>query len=413
MTLVLLYFMAFGGAGKMAQVVYASSAFWCLTLVSLAIGVGVKLKEPKRFTWPEYLLYSEFCICSVFGLYSLMFSTSTDLVRVETWNGKATQATYQEPHTDKRTVTDYDSKGRVSGSHTEYYPHSAEYNVETTAGGYSANASIYTAFKQRWGNETSSSGYCGSASEPFSVYHVTFDGQEPHRVPVSLDKRYVNFVTASGSIKKLQGLMVGYENYLQQHPRAHSGDYGTTELDRVVVAGAPVRASWITAVDLMLDRELSELGPFKQCNVLVYVVGSGDQKFAKALEEHWRLGEKNDIVVVIGAPQFPVVEWAYVIAWTDSEEFKVELRNQILEMGKGKEGEQQGIGNAGTFVDALCAQIRKPAPAGGYERKPMSDYDYLIAEVSLPWWASLLIVLLGGGLQFGAAMVLIHNDIEA
>jgi hypothetical protein len=43
----------------------------------------------------------------------------------------------------------------------------------------------------------------------------------------------------------------------------------------------------------------------------------------------------------------------------------------------------------------------------------MSDYDYLISEISLPWWASLLIVILGGGLQFGCAKLMIHNDIEA
>lgn len=413
MTLVILYFMVFGGSGKMAQVIYASSAFWFLTLVSLAIGIGVKLKHPRKFTWPEYVLYFEFCLCTMFGLYALMFSSSTDLIRTEIWNGKATSAYYQEAHTDQRRVQDYDSKGRPSGSHIEYYPHPAEYGVESTAGDYGANSSIYKTFKQRWANESSHLGSCASATGPFFVYTTRHDGSEGTIVPVAREHNYVNFVTASDSIKKLNGLMKGHEALLRPHPTTFGGPYGNTEIDRVVVAGAPVRPGWVAAVDHDLDRALVDLGPGKQCNIVIYIVGSTEQAFAHALEEHWRLGEKNDIVVVVGAPRFPEVDWAFVMAWTDVQEFKIELREKILHLGKGMEGEQRGIGHAPSFVKAVTSQVRLPAAQGGYERKPMSDYDYLISEISLPWWASLLIVVIGGGLQFGAAFLLIHNEFEA
>jgi hypothetical protein len=412
MTIVILYFMLFGGAGKMGQVIYASSAFWFLTLVSLAVGVGVKLKHPRKFTWPEYVLYVEFCLCTMFGLYALMFTTSTELVRGEIWNGKATSAYYQEGHTDEREVADYDKDGNYEGSHTEYYYHPPEYGVSSTAGNYGGNSSIYGAFKDKWRNEKESSGLCGSAAESFSVYTVTHDGSEASLVPVSQGHRYVNFVTASDSIKKLNGLMSGHEDHLRDHPRCYGGPYGQTEIDRVVVAGAPVRDSWTKAVDHELDRALVDLGPGKQCNIVIYVVNSPDQSFAHALEEHWMLGEKNDIVVVIGAPNFPQVEWAFIMAWTDVEEFKVELRNKIVEMDGG-DGEQDGIGNAPLFVKTIVGQVGLTPEQGGYERKPMADYEYLISEISLPWWASLLIVVVGGGLQFGAACLLIHNEFEA
>ncbi|MGD9728107.1 MAG: hypothetical protein AB7L09_02505 [Nitrospira sp.] len=412
MALLILYFGICGGAGKMAQVVYASSAFWFLTLISLAIGVGVKLKNPREFTWPEYVLYFEFCLCVMFGLYALMFSTSTDLVRTEVWNGRATSAYYQEQHTDRRTVTDYDSKGKPCGSHTEYYTHFAEYGVSSTAGDYGGSPSIYNAFKQRWHNEQSHLGSCASAAGPFSVYTVSHDGSPHTLVPVAREHNYVNFVTASDSIRKLNGLVHGYERFLQKHPRTHNGPYGCTELDRVVVAGAPVRSGWTMAVDQDLDMALVELGPGKQCNIVVYIVGSSDQAFAHALEEHWKLGEKNDIVVVIGAPNFPEVSWAYVMAWTDVQDFKIGLREKILNMGKDKTGDARGIGFAPDFVKVITDQVRLSSAHGGYQRKPMSDYDYLISEISLPWWASLIIVILGGALQFGAACFLIHNDVR-
>jgi len=414
MILLILYYGIFGGGGKMTQIIFASSAFWILSIFSLGIGVGVKAKHPRLFTWPEYVLYAEFCLCSMCGLYALAFTTSTDLVRTETWNGKATLADYQEQHTDERQVSDYDSDGKYTGSHTEYYTHFAEYSVESTAGSYSSNSSIYNTYKSRWGNETSRFGTCGSASESFRVYSVKFDGQEKNVVPVALDHSYVNFITASDSIKKLQGLTRGYETFLVDHPRTYGGPYGQTEIDRVVVVGAPVRASWKQAVEIYLDRALVDLGPRKQCNIVIYLVGTSDQAFAHALEEHWKLGEKNDIVVVIGASKFPAVDWAYVIAWTDVEEFKIELRNAVLAMGQESESpEQCGIGSAGVFVQTIRGQIGKLSIKGGYERKPMSDYDYLISEISLPWWASLLIVIFGGGAQFGVACLLIHNDIEA
>ena len=412
LTITTAYFMIFGGAGKMAQVVYASSAFWFMTLLSFAIGLAAKFKHPEDFTWPEYVLYGMFCANTFFGLYALMFTTSTDLVRKEIWNGKATSAHYQEAHTDKRTETTYDSKGRANGTRTVYYPHSAEYSVESTAGDYGSNSTIYRNFKNLWGNETSKFGSCASAAGPFLVYTTRDTGRSEHLVPVSLEHRYVNFVTASDTIKKLRGEYPEHKANIREHPHCYSGDYGPTEFNRVVTASAPMRQSWANAVDTMLDRKLVQIGPSHQCNVIVYVVGSGDQKVAHALEAAWKMGEKNDIVVVVGAPNFPEVEWAYVMAWTDVEEFKITLRDRILALGKDAEGDARGIGHAGNFVDTICSQITASTTNGGFKRKPMSDYDYLIAEIGLPWWATLLIVLIGGGLQAGAATLLIRNGIR-
>jgi hypothetical protein len=172
-----------------------------------------------------------------------------------------------------------------------------------------------------------------------------------------------------------------------------------------VVAGANVPDHWKQAVDGLLDRELAELGPSKQCNIVIYVAGTGDQGFAHALEESWRLGEKNDIVVVVGTTEFPAVSWTYVMAWTDNEQFKIELRNEVLDAGR--------IGDPARFVKIVTDQVRQPASLGGYQRKPMADYDYLISEISLPWWATLMIVIFGCIMQGGATVLFIHNEIEA
>lgn len=404
MALLILYFGLFGG-GKMTQVIFASSAFWFLALVSLAIGVVVKLKNKRRFTWPEYVLYAEWCLLVMCGLYALAFRTSTDLVRSEVWNGKAISSRYQEQHTDEKTESYTDSKGKTKTRRVRS-THFAEYDVNTTAGNYGGNHTIHKNFASTWGNESRSWGSCMDATGPFFVYTTTFPGDDTKIVPVAIEHDYVNFVTASDSIKKLHGLVTeSNTTHLRDHPRTFDGPYGETEIDRVIVAGANVPDVWKQEVDRLLDRELADLGPSKQCNIVVYIAGTSDQGFVHVLEEAWKLGEKNDIIVVVGASHFPTVDWAYVMAWTNVEEFKIELRDKVLHVGPG-------INDPATFVRTITSQVRQPATAGGYQRKPMADYDYLIAEISLPWWASLMIVLLGGFMQCGAAALLINNEIE-
>jgi hypothetical protein len=206
MALLILYFGVFSGGGKMTQVIFASSAFWTLSLFSLAIGVGVKLKHPKQFTWPEYILYGEWCLVVMCGLYAMAFRTSTDLVRTEIWNGKAVSATYQEQHTDEKTERYTDSKGK-SQTRKVRSTHFAEYGVSTTAGSYGGSSTIYRNYVNRWGNESSSFGSCANAVGFFSVYTTNFPGTDDKIVPVAIEHDYVNFVTASSSIKKLQGLV--------------------------------------------------------------------------------------------------------------------------------------------------------------------------------------------------------------
>jgi hypothetical protein len=406
MALLILYFGVFGGGGKMTQVIFASSAFWALTIFSLAIGVAVKLKHPRHFTWPEYVLYIMWCLVVMCALYAMAFRTSTDLVRTEIWNGKAVSARYQEQHTDEKTETRTDSKGKTSTRRVRS-THYAEYNVSTTAGDYAGNSTVYRNYVSTWGNESRSFGSCMDATGPFFVHTTTFPGDDAKLIPVAIEHDYVNFVTASDSIKKLQGLVTeSYAKLLVSHPRSFDGAYGETEIDRVVVAGATVPDAWKQSVDGLLDRELAELGPSKQCNIVVYVAGTSDQSFAHALEESWKLGEKNDIIVVVGASHFPTVDWVYIMAWTDVEEFKITLRNVVLDA-------KAGVADPATFVRLITSQVRQPVTAGGYKRKSMADYDYLISEISLPWWASLMIVLFGSLMQFGAAVLLINNEIEA
>jgi hypothetical protein len=62
------------------------------------------------------------------------------------------------------------------------------------------------------------------------------------------------------------------------------------------------------------------------------------------------------------------------------------------------------------LASAIVEEISKPASQGGFERTPMSDLEYLIADIELPMWAQILIVLLGGAASWGTSSFLIRND---
>jgi len=165
-------------------------------------------------------------------------------------------------------------------------------------------------------------------------------------------------------------------------------------------------ASNIQAKINIANKELGKVlafeGARKQVNVLVYLVNTGNQAFLHALEEHWVFGKKNDAVVIIGTTSFPKVDWVSIMAWTDIEEFKVVLRNNLLAL--------QEVSDPVVVANTISSQILLPPEKGGFLRKSMSDYEYLVSGISLPWWANILITLFLCFFSWGVSWVLVHND---
>jgi hypothetical protein len=65
---------------------------------------------------------------------------------------------------------------------------------------------------------------------------------------------------------------------------------------------------------------------------------------------------------------------------------------------------------AGAFATAITQEIAKPGSAGGFVRTPDADLEYLAADVSLPWWCQLIIILVGGCVSWFTSHYLINND---
>jgi hypothetical protein len=172
---------------------------------------------------------------------------------------------------------------------------------------------------------------------------------------------------------------------LPDYPQIYAGDLGEIELMRVIEAGLELPVSWVLTLDEQLDDALMDLGAQQQVNVLVVVAKTDDPAFADTLDFHWRHGKKNDVIVVLGTPAFPILDWVRVLAWTRDGVFQASLEDHLLELDDVSDPEQLG--------SLVLQRIVLPPEEGGFERQPMSELAHLAAEVEVNQAAMLWILI--------------------
>jgi len=388
-----------GYFSKLFKVIFHNIGFWILLFVATIFGLYRKLTNPNEFLWSELPIQIGVSAVSVLGLFAIFFTTSTDLSDTEVWNGYVEKAEYYEEWTEK-TVTK-DSKGK---KRTSYTHHPAEWKLKTTAGALTIDRSVYRNYRARFGDEKKKYLHHSDQSSvgDGNMYYVKCNANTRDLLPASVSHRFVNYLRASDSIKKIQGSISGFKDFLMPYPEVHNGPYGQIEFNRVVEAGINLPSNWKKTVNDLLNRELMTLGAAKQVNIIVYVAGTSDARFADALKESWIDGKKNDVIVILGVTKFPEIKWARVMAWTKIEEFKISLRNDLLDL--------KTIADSKALTSLIVNDINRPGEKGGFVRTPMSELEYLIADISLPWWCQVLIALLGGGVSWGTSWFLINNN---
>lgn len=197
--------------------------------------------------------------------------------------------------------------------------------------------------------------------------------------PVAQRSQYTNYIKAAPNslFNHLENTRAvkQYEGQIPSYPSSIR-DYHY--VDRFIAHGVsvPDASNW----NLELAHTLKRLGTTKQANSVIVVTKSPSTEFATALNAAWLGGKKNDVVVVIGAPEYPKIAWVRVLSWTKNELFKVQLRDALMDL---KEVRREEV------LHTLKHHIEK-----GFERRPMADFEYLKDEIELPTWAVVLLVIL-------------------
>lgn len=184
-----------------------------------------------------------------------------------------------------------------------------------------------------------------------------------------------------------------FENMIPEYPL---GIYDIYRLDRAIPVGVsvPDLKQW----NQDISGILRELGPQKQANIIVLFVNTPDSSYQQALEAAWIGGKKNDIIVILGTTQYPKIDWAAVSSWSKSETFKVQLRDEILDVGEVRR-------------EAIIPLIEKNT-LKYFERRHMKEFEYLKDEIEPPIWVLVLAVVLGIAFSLGASYLFSDTSIN-
>jgi hypothetical protein len=186
------------------------------------------------------------------------------------------------------------------------------------------------------------------------------------------------FKPASAAIKQK------YAAFIPNYP---DNIYDYYKINRVIPVGVniPNLAEWNNELSLILRK----IGPQKQANIVFVITKFDNSDYVYALQDAWTNGKKNDIIIVIGAPEFPKkAEWIRVLAYTDRDLFRVKLRDELAELETLDVGQVMRVTSKVVMED--------------FKRKRMSDFKYLEDEIDPPEWVITTAILLNIFAYLGA-----------
>lgn len=302
----------------------------------------------------------------------------------EIWNGQIT------------------AKARVHGSYVESY----QCNCRSVTSGSGKNQTTTTVCDTCYRDHYTVNWGCSSTVGEYTIDSADWTNPGVYALPnpqrwtsinigdpASRSHGYTNYVQAVP-----QSLFTPTSASLKQQfasliPAYPINVYDFYRNDHLVLAGFSTPDAPLWNKDLA--NMLRELGPKKQVNAIVVLAKTADPNFEYALRDAWEGANKNDVVMLIGSAEWPKIDFVRVISWTKNETFKIELRDNVLELGTiARE----------PIIGLLSTQIAK-----NFERRHMKEFEYLEAEIDPPTWLLILDAVLIAALALGAVVFFQKN----
>lgn len=195
--------------------------------------------------------------------------------------------------------------------------------------------------------------------------------------PASSSHHFTNYVKAVPESLFHDRLTNTFEGKIPDYPSGISDYYVSNHAITAIGANIPDLASW----NADLRQILRKLGPQKQANVVMVFANTPDQSYLHALEGKWVGGKKNDVIVVIGVTEYPKIDWVAVSSWTENQLFKVQLRDDIMDIG--------------TLDRPQVIKAIERNVLSSFKRKQMADFEYLKYQIEPPFWVLTLAIILG------------------
>ena len=213
--------------------------------------------------------------------------------------------------------------------------------------------------------------------------------------PASREYGYTNYIRAVPESLFNREAGLNLEQFADMIP-TYPEVYGFYKINRVLPVG--VNMPNAGAINSQLNEALRTLGPDKEANIIVVVVNTDNPSYRYALEEAWIGGKKNDVIVIVGAPNFPQISWVDTITLGNNAGnslMTVTMRDTLLNHGT--------IDNV--FAEHIIRTIREL-----FDRKAMEDFAYLKDEIDPPTWVVIVSLILGIGGSLGLTLLFHFNE---
>jgi hypothetical protein len=317
-----------------------------------------------QLSWGQLTLISAGAMLGscLFLAMTFYLGKSAKTADTEVWNGQVT------------------SKSRVHGTYIESYSCNCHQSCSGSGKNRSCSEHCDTCYRDHWTVNWS----CESTLGHFHIDGAdwtspgVYNLPDPPRYtiikqgdPVSETHNYTNYIKAVPDTLFRPAAASLKERFAKSIPQYPDQIYDLYHIDRVIPVGVniPNLREW----NNKLSDALKTLGPRKQANSVIVITNTNDPNYFYALQDAWLNGKKNDIVVVIGAPDFPhKPEWVRIMALTQHDIFQVKLRDDIMALDEL---------TPDSVIGAIAGETEST-----FQRKRMRDFAYLDAEIDPPDW---------------------------
>ncbi len=211
--------------------------------------------------------------------------------------------------------------------------------------------------------------------------------------PTAVQHRFTNYIKAHPeSVLRLDGSMEAFKELVPEYP-IDIRDYHYA--DRFLSPGLSIPNGNLWNDDL--QQLNADLGKKKEVNIIVVVARTNDSAYQYALEEAWIGGKKNDLVVIMGITEYPAIDWISVMSWSQAENLKVELRDEIKSLG--------AIDHRDEVINAIRMMVDKK-----FVRRNMDDFKYLMAGAQPGSVGTIVLFILGVTCSSGLAYFFYYED---
>lgn len=371
----------------MYEILLANFGFWA-NLALPIIATAFLYFTSREYVLKEFGIQVGATLVFVTAIYVLLFGTTTDLWDTNYYNGKIKSSSYYEEWKERVTYTESYSCGTSKSPRTctrtktriDY--HSPYWEIRTNLGEtISITRSDYLKTKREFGT---------SMVRLHRSNQVSFgDGDKyvskPTRaIPTSVGHTYENVVRAANGnvihvkVPKESVALLVKSGKVREYPELYRGAYGETLLNRYIDTTGKTKSS--SAYLKLLNNTALVVGRTKQANPIFYVT-TEDRSITDAISQHWSMGKKNDVTLIMGIDDNGTIQWSDSICFTNISDFEVDMENKFK--GMNINADQAKI--VATYTNLVNAE---------FVRKPMEEFNYLKENITLEWYWQLLIFLL-------------------